>query len=104
MTRMFHGAEGFSGDVEKWNVSRVEDIFYMFCRAISFTSTGIDRWGRDISNIFDGAELFDGDIRNWTRLRNANSFNYCVDKRGDIDNTVVIGIASCMHVNIEYYT
>ncbi len=27
-----------------------------------------------------------------------------VRDKGSVDNTVVTGIASCMHVNIEYYT
>lgn len=58
----------FNGKIDRWNVSNVTDMSYMFMDAKNFNGD-ISRWDvscvRDMSYMFKSAIVFDNDISNW---------------------------------------
>ena len=66
MGGLFIGISEFNGDISKWNVSRVEDMSYMFSE--SKFNGDISKW--DVSNVEDMSGMFshstfNGDISKW---------------------------------------
>merc|ERR1712100_1281 len=65
---MLWGAKSFTGDISKWDVSRVTNMHSMFWNAASFNGD-LSKW--DVSsvthmgNMFEHAKLFNGDISKW---------------------------------------
>ncbi|OCR18407.1 hypothetical protein BA917_08645 [Helicobacter pullorum] len=68
MYGMFEGAESFNADISKWDVSNVENMEDMFRKAESFNQD-ISKW--NVSNVenmigmFDCAKSFNQDIGDW---------------------------------------
>ena len=69
MSTMFYNCDSLKGKgLEKWNVSKVEDMDNMFCLT-SFTGKGLEKW--NVSNVynmrdmFNGCNEFDCDLSNW---------------------------------------
>ena len=80
------------GPISSWDVSRVTDMSYMFCKAYSFNGD-LSNWDvsrvTDMEGMFEDAHSFNGDLSNWdvsrvTDMRamfyHARSFN------GDLSN------------------
>merc|ERR1719162_1604253 len=65
---MFNKASKFNGDVSKWDVSSVTDMFYMFFKAKKFNGD-VFKW--DVSSVtymgymFNKATKFNGDVSKW---------------------------------------
>ena len=68
MSYMFNGATSFNGDVSKWKFPKVENMSHMFYGAASFNGD-VSRWTfpevMDMSYMFDGATSFNGDVSKW---------------------------------------
>ena len=68
MSRMFHSASKFNGDLSGWNVSSVTDTSGVFLRASSFNGD-VSTWDvsavTDMSSMFDGATVFDRPLNSW---------------------------------------
>ena len=61
-------AEAFSGDISKWDVSRVTNMGAMFYAAHSFNGN-ISKWKvsnvMEMTSMFTGAKSFNADISKW---------------------------------------
>ena len=55
MEEMFHSALSFTGDISKWDVSRVTSMYGMFYHASSFNSD-VSKW--DVSKVTDMQSMF----------------------------------------------
>lgn len=68
MQWMFFGAERFSGDLSKWDVSKVTSMHEVFYQCFNFNSD-LSRWDTsrvtDMSYMFYEAPIFNSDISNW---------------------------------------
>ena len=75
---MFWDAASFNGDISKWDVSRVTDMYGMFWDAASFTGD-LSKWDmskvRDMFSMFRGATSFSSDLSKWdvSSVQNMNS-------------------------------
>ena len=75
MSKLFHDARRFNGDIAKWDVSSVKNMHGMFLDAEGFGSD-ISNW--DVSSVanmyrmFYQAALFNGDISKWDVLSVTN--------------------------------
>ena len=54
----FYRATSFNGDLSRWNVSRVTDMFRVFSGAKAFTGAGIGCW--DVSSVTTMQGMFSG--------------------------------------------
>ena len=52
---MFHGAESFNQPVNKWDVSNVDNMFFLFSNSHSFNQS-LNDW--DVSNVTDMDAMF----------------------------------------------
>ena len=74
---MFGGAKSFNQPLDKWNVSSVMNMEYMFCYAESFNQP-LDKW--NVSSVvnmdcmFYNAEQFNQNLDSW----NVDSSKCCV--------------------------
>ena len=61
-------ASSFNGDMSKWDVSKVTDMYSMFDSASSFNGD-ISKWDvssvENVKSMFSQAELFNCDISKW---------------------------------------
>ena len=68
MSHMFAWAAAFTGDISKWNVSKVTNMSVMFGAATAFNSD-ISKWDvsrvKDMSGMFSYASSFNVDISKW---------------------------------------
>ena len=68
MSSMFEGAESFNQPIGDWNVSNVRDMAWMFQYAESFNQD-ISKWDissvRSMYSMFEGAKSFNQDISKW---------------------------------------
>ena len=68
MYEMFNNCVNFNGDLSKWNVSNVTNMMGMFKDCKEF-NVDISKWNVSnvarISNMFFGCEKFNGDLSNW---------------------------------------
>ena len=68
MSNMFFKAKNFNQDIGSWNVSNVEEMVGMFCKAEKFNQD-IGNWDvskvKDMSFMFSIASSFNQDIGNW---------------------------------------
>lgn len=68
MFRMFSGAKSFNQPLNDWDVSNVEDMNRMFSNAKSFNQP-LDKWNtskvKDMSGMFENAKSFNQPIGNW---------------------------------------
>ena len=77
----------FNGDISQWDVSKVENMSYMFNR--SKFNRDISKW--NVSNVTDMRDMFvwskfNGDISNWnvSKVKYMNSMFYGSDFNGNI--------------------
>ena len=65
---MFYGATVFNGDLSRWDVSKVTDMYEVFAKATAFNGD-ISRWNvarvTDMSGLFWEAAAFNVDISGW---------------------------------------
>ena len=65
---MFYGATVFNGDLSRWDVSKVTDMYEVFAKATAFNGD-ISRWNvarvTDMSGLFWEAAAFNIDISGW---------------------------------------
>ena len=68
MIAMFNRATSFNGDLNDWNVSKVENMRIMFSEATSFNGN-ISGWNvsnvTNMTRMFNLATSFNGDISGW---------------------------------------
>ena len=68
MGYMFYGANNFNQPLEKWDVSNVRDMYEMFSDARSFNQP-LEKWDvgnvRNMGGMFCLAQRFNQDISNW---------------------------------------
>ena len=78
MTYMFRGAESFNQDISGWDVSKVKDMEGMFERASSFNQD-ISGWDvskvKDMSYMFDGATSFNQNLSRWKNKLTSDARN-----------------------------
>ena len=67
MSRLFHDTV-FNGDISKWDVSNVTNMYGMFFKAWKFDGD-VSRWNvskvTDMTSMFSCASAFNGDISRW---------------------------------------
>ena len=98
MSRMFHHAGSFNGNLSGWDVSGVRDMHRMFYHAGSFNGnlSGWDVSGvRDMHRMFYWAKSFNGDLSGWdvSGVRDMSGmFIYAGSFNGDLSGWDVSGV------------
>ena len=75
---MFTGCEQFNCDISKWDVSNVYDMSYIFCNCKEF-NCDISHWNvsnvKNMGGVFYGCEKFNCDLSRWD-VSNAKNMPY----------------------------
>jgi len=77
MYGMFRGCSNFDGTLESWNVSKVENMKYMFQNCMQFSGNGLDTWNwsndpavSSMRYMFFECRNFKPSLGNWAQVFN----------------------------------
>ena len=84
MGSMFKGCVKFNQPLDKWNVSKVEDMYGMFRSCKNFNQP-LDKWNISnlvkITNMFKGADAFNQDLSSWKQKGRRIKFDNWLTKK-----------------------